>query len=214
MPLTQTSIELVGLMSAQQQFQLLTMSPIKRKRFMQWAARQIRKNSRARLRSQRDLDGSPFAPRKNKSRRKMLKGLSKHMRAFGNAEYGMVDFAQSGIGQVARLHQEGIGETMTASKMKQRDKKNSTDANATRAQARKLRELEFKVRKSNGKGWKRPTLRYVVDNMKQSQAGVIIRALDNERSKQSWNIPLPSRSFLGVTNSEVEQLVSAYFSKH
>lgn len=215
MPATQTSIELVGAMSAKQQFLLLSMSANKRKRFLQWAAREVRKNSRKRLRQQKDLNGKSFTPRKSKSRKKMLKGLSKHLRAFANPSYGMVDFYNAGIGKVAKRHQEGIDQMVTAQQMKQRDKNSEkNEKDATRLQAKRLRVLGFKIRRLKGKGWKRPTIRWVIDNLKQGQAGLIIHVLQGNKRKQSWNISLPARSFLGVNQGELQSLMTAYFSKH
>ena len=64
-------------------------------------ARQVLKYSRQHIRAQRSIDGTPWAPRKAQARRKMLRGLSRTMIAFGTDDHGMVTYKNSLTGRIA-----------------------------------------------------------------------------------------------------------------
>ena len=82
---------------------------------------------------------------------------------------------------------------------------------ATRDQAKALKAAGFKVwaRAINpgapvGK-LKRPTLKWIVENLSVEKAGFILRTLRNTDPKQSWNVKLPRRPFAEVNKNDVHE---------
>lgn len=142
----------------------------------------------------------------------MLRGLSKRMKVYASGDMGKVYWSG---GRVAAKHQHGHTEEWDASKAEKRNRSGkSQDDPATRRQAKRLRELGYRIRR--GRGWKRPTLKYITENMTIGHAGAVIRALKGS-SKDKWQVHLPARSFLGVTDTDedvlldtLEQLIRRY----
>lgn len=70
-------VDVRGLLAAQESLQLLALPAAKRRRLLNNAAKRLRTSNRKRMRNQRNVDGSPYAPRQDSSKRKMLRGLGK-----------------------------------------------------------------------------------------------------------------------------------------
>jgi len=193
-----------GYLKLKQQLNFLKLSPAKQKRVHQALARKTRTLSRKRIRGQKNLDGTPWEARKGKSRKKMLKGMSKGMTAAGNAKRGLIYYRDNMIGRVARIHQEGIDQDFRQSKVNgnKRPGEPNYDDNATSAQARALLEEGYMVR-VRGKARRRPSQRWIRQNLTVGQAGLILRTLRNKPAKKQWTIHMPERDFLGVSKEDV-----------
>lgn len=187
-----------------QQLHFLKLTPAKQKRLHRALARKTRTLSRKRIREQRNIDGSPWDRRKGKSRKKMLKGMSKGMIAAGNAKRGLIYYKDNTTGRVARIHQDGIDQSFTPSKAKRNKRPGEPDydANATQAQARALLDEGYMVRK-RGKARRKPSQRWIRQNLTVGQAGLILRVLRGKPAKKNWTIHMPERSFLGVSREDV-----------
>lgn len=197
--------DVVDSMSVQNRLKLLQMPPARRRRLLSQLGRQVRVNSRRRLRTQTDMNGQPFKERASKSRKRMLMGLSKRMHV--KASDTSVEIGFSGVvGQIARKQQDGIDEVMTAEKAQKIHGQPDYDAPATRDQAKALRMEGYRARKPSGKGYRNISIREIMNTMTLGQAGVILRHMRDQVGKKSWVIPLPARSFLGATKSEVDKL--------
>lgn len=199
-------VEIQGGDRVARQLDLLRLTPNKRRTVLRTLGRMVRANSRDRVKSQTTLSGGGMQRRSEKSKAKgaMLKGLGKRMLVItDSADTARVTWRG---GRVAAMHQHGSREKLTADDMRKREGegKLSRSDPATRRQGKRLLELGYKVRK--GKGWKRPTLRWITSNMTMGQAGSIVRILSNETPKESWDVALPSRPFLGVTAAENREL--------
>ncbi|WP_019530641.1 phage virion morphogenesis protein [Dasania marina] len=206
------SITLTGTKQLTRQIRALRTTPSERKKANRQMAKKGAAYSKKRIRSQRDLSGSPWASRKAKSRRKMLRGLSRTMVAFGDEKKGTIGYKNALTGQIARAHQEGINETLTAEKAQRINGTPNYDGPATTKQAKALRAEGYKIRRTGSKGYKKATIKWIKQNIKLGQAGLILRIMRDEKSKSSWAIPLPERSFLGVTPSEREQMMDFIFN--
>lgn len=205
-------ISVSGHLSLKQQIQVLAMTSSERKRLNREMVREVKKNSRKRLRKQRNLDGSPWASRKGGGRKKMLRRLSKHMFEYSTPNEGVVKF-RGNVGKVAKEQQEGLPTRMTAQKVAKQYGKPDYDAPATRRQAKQLKQAGFKRPRVGGQGYSRATIRWITENMNQGQAGVVLRKLEDTESKQSWDIELPARSFLGTTENERREQVQTIFER-
>ncbi|NBN74739.1 hypothetical protein, partial [Proteus sp. G2615] len=74
------------------------------------------------------------------------------------------------------------------------------DKKATPKQAKKLRALGYKVKK--GKRWKKPALKEITENMLFFQSGALIRKLSGKSPQSSWEVDIPSRVFLGISDED------------
>lgn len=201
-------LEIRGGREAQRHLDLLRLTPGKRRTVLRSLGRIVRANTRKRLNSQTTLDGGAMEARSpnSKGKGRMLRGLAKRM---------LVDTEPNSVrvrwrsGRVAYDQQYGKTEHMDAARMRRREGgvALSYQDPATRRQAQRLLSLGYKIRR--GAGWKRPAVKWITSNIKMGQAGRIIRILSNETPKEEWDITLPSRPFLGVTNPENRQLMNA-----
>lgn len=196
-----------GLKTLKRQLSPLLLPPKLRRKLLRGAVTDVKKSAQKNIQNQRDLQGRKWAPRKNKARRKMLRGLKKLMVVKGDSKQAFVTFRSDLAGRIARRQQEGISETMTAARMKRIHGEPDNDTAATRAQARALREVGYKIRRPKGKRYRRPTVKWITENLTQGQAGIILRLMRDQEPKRSWTIPLAARSFLGATRKEVDELL-------
>ena len=202
-----TSLTMSGQLSVHQRLDVLRLTAQKRKRITGQIGRKFRVVSRKRLREQKNINGTSWTKRAGKSKRKMLRGLSKRMVVRADANKVDVGFNNASTGRIAKQQQEGMSETFTAAKAARAYGTPPADAPATRPQAKRLRALDYKIRRGNGKGWKKATLNWITSNLSSAQAGVIIRSMSNEPSKSQWAIHLPARSFLGATQHDINTMV-------
>ncbi|MCO1336391.1 hypothetical protein MO867_18825 [Microbulbifer sp. OS29] len=171
----------------------------------------MRAYSRKRLREQRGLDGKSWKKRKN-GKKKMLRGLSKKMRARSVGLSGEVFFANGKTAEIAYQHQHGMPEEWTGKKAEKVYGKPDYKDPATRYQARALKKEGYKVRLPNGRK-KKPTMRWIMENLSLGQAGLILRILRDDPGESRWVIELPDRSFLGTTRQEIDKLASMIFDE-
>jgi len=206
-------IDVQGHLNVQRKLKLLQLPPAKRKRLMGQVARKVRSASRGRLRAQRGLDGAPWAPRKSGRKQKMLRKVGRQMKTYYQPDSGKVAFDGTVIGRIARAHQDGIPEVMTADKMRRIHGQPDYSAAATTAQAKALRAEGYKARKKSGKGYRNASIREIKDTLTLGKAGIILRLMRDKPSKQRWVIPLPERSFLGATGQEINDMVNTVFDQ-
>jgi len=195
---------------ANAQLQLLLLDPRKRRRIMRGAGRKVRKSSRRRLTDQTDLSGNKWQARANGKKTKMLRKLGKHLQVHTTPNKATITFGRPIIGKIARAQQDGISQKMTAKEAVKKDRKTNNGA-ATKNQAWALRDLDYKIRRTQGKGWKTPTLKWIMNNLTFDHAGAIIGAIRKRekgfvRKKKEWVKPLARRSFLGMQEWERSKL--------
>ncbi len=191
---------------ASNELKLLLLSPQKRRRIMRTAGRKVRRDSRQRIRGQKDLTGKTWQGRSNGRKTRMLKKLGKHVQVHTSPNAAKVTFGNKRLGQIARAHQDGISQEMTAAEAARKYGTPDENAKATREQAKALRAEGYKIRRNKGKGWKNPSLKWITTNLGWQQAGLILRTLRDKQSKKRWTIPLPQRSFLGQSQVEYKAL--------
>ncbi|HHP5491527.1 TPA: phage virion morphogenesis protein [Aeromonas veronii] len=192
------------------QLNLLAMQPKKRQRLVRRAAKEMQKLAARNVRQQQDPNGNAWAPSK-RGKRKMLRGLPKllviHEPSQDVAELGFKKGSMNvHAGVVANTHQKGHTYKVTAaSRRRIAPSSGGKSKPASKAQARRLRELGFK-RPGKRKGtYRSASLSWITANLNSAQAGLIIRKLKNEPVKESWEIELPARPFLGANAKQREQ---------
>ena len=213
-------VEVHGLLPLQKQLQILALPEATRRRLLFRVARQIMRDSKKRVSAQRDLDGRPYAPRRRRRKRarKMLARLVRRLAVVRNdSEQAVLGFKNAFEGAIGYRHQHGETETFTAAKLKRRSGDNGSRSDpATRLQAIALREAGFTIQKRKKKGGKRPTLKWVTENLTIGQAGSILRELREAggyQPKSHWKTVVPARSFLGATDAEINRYVQDIFEQ-
>ncbi|WJV21664.1 MULTISPECIES: phage virion morphogenesis protein [Pseudomonas] len=202
-----------GLLSVRDQLDLLSLPPKLRRRLLNNVSKRARSMGRKRVRDQVNLDGTPFAPRKgsSKGKKKMEAGLAKLMQVTSlTPDQAELGWRNALTRWVATQQHNGVSERRTAAQMR-RWNKTPPGLAATEKQAKRLRRLGFRVRQAGKKTLTRPSVAWIQEHVNYAKAGLLIRILDNERSEstgaQSWEITLPKRQFLGVSDLEASQLL-------
>jgi len=197
-------------LSASMQLQLLKLPAAKRTRILKTLGRHERNLARQRIRNQTTVEGDAFEPRKDGTSTRMLKRLGKTLEPYvKNANRLELKHKSPLTGRVAAMHQEGGRETMSANRMARIHGKPDYKAPCSRGQAKALSAEGYKVRKEKGKGYRRASLREIMDTLSQGKAMLILRKLRDKPQKQRWDIPVAARPFLGDTTDNVQrQLVS------
>lgn len=196
-------------------------SPISRRKILNAVGRQVLKNARTRTKNQVDLDGKPYGDYSDKTRhkrprkksRKMLTRLTraKHMNIISlSSDHVKVGFKNPVVERIAIMQQFGNTKHMKAKK-KFKGSGDQALKPATRKQARGLIDAGFKKKRESG-GYQTPSIKWITENMNIGKAGIALRALTGG-SKSSWGIVLPARSFLGITQDEVDQLTQIIMGK-
>ena len=135
----------------------------------------------------------------------MLSGLAKNLVIKDITETGVtVGWYNGRFSSMAGTHHTGDQKTFHKSQQPT-SKKIDTTSPATRKQVRSLIDAGYKARWGNFPGRRTPTMKWITENLTIAQAGVILRALGGG-SKEEWEINLPARSFLGITDVDMDQL--------
>jgi len=193
--------------SALKELDLLTLDANKRRRILRGAGRQVRRDTKARLKEQRGLSGTNWQGRSDGRKKRMLRRLGKGIQVHTTPNNATVTFGNKRLGQIARVHQEGITLTKTAQQAVKINGVPDYGALASRKQAKSLRDSCYKIRKKRGKSWKVPSLKWITENISVGQAGLILRILrGNKKAKSSWDVKLPARSFMGQNSNEQTEL--------
>ncbi|CAI1654512.1 phage virion morphogenesis protein [Serratia liquefaciens] len=178
------------------------------------AKRGIIPASKRNARNQMAPDGSAWAPRK-RGRRKMLRQLPKLLKVREMPEIEAVRiYLQGGnyrsgtrrmpAGTIGAIHQDGAQMTVRATSYQGQPSQEGKPA--TRRQAKRLRDLGYKVW-WNGK-YVKPAVSYITAELSMKKAGLLIKKLGKKTSKKAWSIDLPARAFLGVSDDEFNKILA------
>ncbi len=170
--------------------------------------------SKRNARNQQTPDGESW-PKRKRGKKKMLRKLPKLLKVKelpaieavriylfgGNYKNGDKNVP---AGYVGAVHQGGATINMKASSYSGQPSQGGQMA--TRRQAKKLRDLGYKVRW--GERWIKPAISYITAEMKTDQAGFLIKKLSGRKSKRTWTIDIPARVFLGVSDEEFNKILA------
>ena len=220
MPANPLDLDVRGLLDVDAQLALLELSPQLRRRLLNNVTKRVRSMSRKRVRTQQNLDGTPFAERKGsaKGKKKMEAGLAKLLQVTrvspDEAELGWKNALTR---WVAAQQHNGATERRTAAQMRRWNRVPPGVA-CTDKQAKRLRQLGFRVREPGKKTLSKPSVAWIQEHVNYAKAGLLIRILNDEKTEtsgaQSWDITLPKRQFLGVgIGQETSQLVNQVFQQ-
>lgn len=195
---------------SKEQLAFLQLKPQKRRNILRSAIRAANKSSKERITRQSDLAGKRWQGRANGKKKKMLTKLKRNMKVRYGANSASVYFKGGNSGKIARAHQEGI--SLDAGKPKSSAAQNK-EGPATRNLARALISEGYKIPRGKGKGSKRPSIKWITNNLSINQAGFLLRELKGSSGKNAWKIDLPARSFLGQTMAEQKEQMNFILNK-
>lgn len=209
------NLDIRGALSVDAQLALLDLPPQLRRRLLNNVTKRVRSMSRKRVREQQNLDGSSFEARKGsaKGKKKMEAGLAKLLQVTRvSADEAELGWKNALTRWVASQQHNGVSERRTAAQMRRWNKVPPGIA-CTEKQAKRLRRLGFRTRQKGKKTPTRPSVAWIQEHVNYAKAGLLIRILSDERTEssgaQSWDITLPKRQFLGVSNgNETNDLVN------
>jgi len=213
-------LDVRGLLDVDAQLALLELSPQLRRRLLNNVTKRVRSMSRKRVRTQQNLDGTPFAERKGsaKGKKKMEAGLAKLLQVTRvSSDEAELGWKNALTRWVASQQHNGATERRTAAQMRRWNRVPPGVA-CTDKQAKRLRQLGFRVRVPGKKTLSKPSVAWIQEHVNYAKAGLLIRILNDEKSEtsgaQSWDITLPKRQFLGVgIGQETSQLVNQVFQQ-
>ncbi|CZF83198.1 hypothetical protein [Grimontia marina] len=195
-------------LNGKEKLALLALPPKKRFWILKTLGRWEKANARKRISQQKDIDGRGLEPRK-KGRKKMFRRMAKGLEPYVKNGGKVLDLTwrNKQTARTAARHHIGQTQKMTARQMEKRWGKPDYKAPATKGQARKLRELGFSVNKGKGKKSKpkKPSLRWIMENLSQGKAGLIIRVISEKPKQTTWDIPLAERQILGSPQPDVNR---------
>ncbi|ELB2918729.1 virion morphogenesis protein [Vibrio parahaemolyticus] len=201
-------------LNMQEKLAMLALPPKKRVWILKTLGRWERANTRKRISSQKDINGSALQPRKGKKKGKVLKRMAKGLTPYvRNANQLDLTWSNKLTAKIAARHHLGQKQKMTKRQMQKRWGKPDYSAPCTKGQARKLRELGYTVPRKSGKGRKKPSLRELMATITHGQAGQLIRELSNQPNITSWDIPLAERQILGSKEREVNRQLIKIFEQ-
>ena len=213
-------LDVRGLLSVEAQLALLELPPQLRRRLLNNVSKRVRSMSRKRVRTQQNLDGTPFAERKGsaKGKKKMEAGLAKLLQVTRvSSDEAELGWKNALTRWVAAQQHNGATERRTAAQMRRWNRVPPGVA-CTDKQAKRLRQLGFRVRVPGKKTLSKPSVAWIQEHVNYAKAGLLIRILNDERTEttgaQSWDITLPKRQFLGVSSgNETSELVNQVFQQ-
>ncbi len=201
-------------LNLQEKLALLALPPKKRVWILKTLGRWEKANTRKRISSQKDINGSALQPRKGKKKGKVLKRMAKGLTPYvRNANQLDLTWSNKLTAKIAARHHVGQKQKMTKRQMQKRWGKPNYSAPCTKGQARKLRELGYTIPRKSGKGRKKPSLRELMATITHGQAGQLIRELSNQPNITSWDIPLAERQILGSKEREVNRQLIKIFEQ-
>lgn len=198
-------------LSALEKLGLITLPEPRKRRLLARIGRDTITASRRNARAQRSPEGEAWSPRKKKGRKrsgKMITGLPRLMTRTGlSGQAVTLGWKNRLTGHLAKRHQEGLPERMSAEKAKRMRGQPDYQSPATRPQAKALRELGYRIPGARKGRTKAPSLKWITQNLNQGQAGMLIKKLAGSESKRSWNIDVAARPFAGVNINQAVDII-------
>lgn len=191
--------------------QLETLSPDAgdRRALARRMGRKVLTLARRRVKKQKNLDGSPFAPRKGRrnqrDKRKLLEWIYGRGMVYGRDDGAKVTF-RGKAAVFAFQQQYGVGRRWTPGEIKKARGRPDYRKPASRGQAQMLIRLGYRTG-SKRTGWRRVTVLWIEKHLSFGTAGQLISMLGNKPPTASWMDTPPARVALGVTDKEADRLL-------
>ena len=184
--------------------------------------------ARRHVKAQQTPEGAAWAPRKRpdkargKYKKRMLLNMPKLLAIKADNDGKAVRLYFKKGDYKTRTHAGVVGYVQQngASIRQNRGRKWSADVlenmrgrPATRRQAHRLLALGFRApigqvsKKSGRRNYKKPSLNWIMSNMSMLQAGTVISILKGAMARDTWEIKIPARAFLGAGGEEFRRIL-------
>lgn len=205
-----------------QRIDLMILKPASKQRIFENAGRVYLKASRENIRQQKTIYGNPFEKKKY-GKGKSFKKMGKTLQFEATPKQVKVTWPNKAIAKLGARHQFGIDEVMTANRMVKIHGQPNYEDPATKKQAKALIKAGFVA--STGKRYKsgtskgkmkkkKPSQKWILENMRLGQAGLIIRSLRSQLNPpKKWDIPVPPRPFLGMNSKDASDVLTQQIQK-
>ena len=200
-----------------QEIEIRSLPSASRKRIFKNAGRVYLKASRDHIRQQKTVTGQAMK-KKQYGKGKALKNMGKDLKFNASSKRVQVTWPNKGVAKLGFRHQFGIPEVFTASKMAKIHGNPDYQQPASKKQAKALLQEGFRIKTADryksgtnkGKAKsKKPSQKWILENMKIGQAGLILRALRREeRPPRRWTIKVPERAFLGMPGGDASDILT------
>ncbi|WGE29422.1 hypothetical protein PHA77_01760 [Edwardsiella tarda] len=195
----------------------IELTPAQKKRLIWRIAKYgVMRHSAANARAQHTPDNRGWAARKpGHGNKKMLRKLPKMMvvRQIDDETARVVFNGGSRVSAAVIAYAQQNGATITQTKGVFKNRKIDKKALATKYQAKKLVALGFRApemsrhektgRYTQIRRRVRVSQSWIREHITRAQAGVIIKTMEGKTPKASWQIHLPARAFLGITDAQL-----------
>lgn len=188
----------------------LELPAAKRRQVLQNAARRIKREAQQNARAQRKPEGGGWEKRQRGSK-KMMRRIPALMSITPTSDDVKMHWKNPVHADMAARHHYGKSEHVTAAQLKRQRGQPDYDAPVKRGMAVKLRQLGYMVKQ--GKKKITPSIKWITQNLKQGQAGLIIRILKAESAKKEWDIPVPPRPWLDTRSKHNARILAQELRK-
>ena len=196
------SVDDKALLQMTQSIALLALPTGSRKRILIKTGQAVRRQARSNLGKQKTVEGKSMERRKS-GKGRVLRKIGKAMTTQTTDTSVSVTWNDRIQGEIAYRHQYGIPEKFSNKKMAAIYGKPDYKQPASRKQAKELLSSGFRLyagkTRSNRVKTKKPSIKWITENLSMGYAGYMVRALSGKQGKTSWIINTPARPFLGVT---------------
>jgi len=207
-------IELVGndAINAKKALEALMLTKRKRRWILKDLGRWESRMTRSRIRRQKDTNNKAFEKRKNGDK-PVLTSFASGLEPYVLHDATMLNLTwkRKDKAKKAAVHQAGLTQTISAHEhIKEQTKRQGESDYGTRCtkqQAITLRRLGYRIRRRDGKGWNKPSVRNLEKRLTLGQAGLIIRMMrtGKRKGKQKWKVHTPQRQILGTKTEKVRE---------
>jgi len=160
------------------------------------------------IKRQKSPEGTKFDKRQSKRKAKLLSKIAKNIviksssnegKAYFRGVYKSTSTKTIPVGVVAKTQQDGL--TVKQNKNQFENQTHNTNKGSiTERQIKRLRKLGHTH--SKNKKPIRSSVKWLQANLSEAQAGIIIRNMLELPEKSSWDIKIPEREFLGISEND------------
>lgn len=165
------------------------------------------------IKQQKSPDGKKFDKRQSKRKAKLLSKITKDIgikssaiesTVFFKGQYKSTSNKTIPVGVVAKTQQDGL--KVTQNKGQFANQAHDTQKGSiTDRQVKRLRKLGHTHQKN--KKAVRSSAKWLKENLSEAQAGLVICEMLAEQVKSSWDIKVPRREFLGISETDFEKSI-------
>lgn len=160
------------------------------------------------IKRQKSPEGTKFDKRQSKRKAKLLSKIAKNIviksssnegKAYFRGVYKSTSTKTIPVGVVAKTQQDGLAVKQNKNQFENQTH-NTNKGSITERQIKRLRKLGHTH--SKNKKPIRSSVKWLQANLSEAQAGITIRNMLELPEKSGWDIKIPEREFLGISEND------------